>query len=75
MHGNDNETPPASFAMPNAILSLRGRFAWEHAYNPDRSIAATFEALPGASFVVNGAAQAADAALTTVSAEMKWING
>jgi uncharacterized protein with beta-barrel porin domain len=30
---------------------------------------------PGASFVVNGAAQARDAALTTASAEMKWLNG
>jgi uncharacterized protein with beta-barrel porin domain len=64
-----------SFALTDAILTLRGRLAWEHDYNPDRSIAATFETLPGASFVVNGAAQAADAALTTVSAELKWING
>ena len=31
--------------------------------------------MPGASFVVNGAAQASDSALTTASAEMKWING
>jgi hypothetical protein len=30
---------------------------------------------PGASFVVNGAAQARDAALTTASAEVKWMNG
>lgn len=29
---------------------------------------------PGASFVVNGAAQAADTALTTASIEMKWKN-
>jgi hypothetical protein len=29
----------------------------------------------GASFVVNGAAQARDAALTTASAEVKWRNG
>ena len=36
---------------------------------------ATFQALPGASFVVNGAAQASDSALTTASAEMRWING
>jgi uncharacterized protein with beta-barrel porin domain len=42
---------------------------------PDRSIAATFQALSGASFVVNGAAQAHDAALATGSAEMKWLNG
>ena len=35
----------------------------------------TFQTLPGASFVVNGAAPARDAALTTASAEMKWLNG
>jgi uncharacterized protein with beta-barrel porin domain len=64
-----------SFAMQNAILTLRGRFAWAHDFNPDRSIAATFQALPGASFVVNGAAQASDSALTTASAEIKWMNG
>jgi uncharacterized protein with beta-barrel porin domain len=64
-----------SFAMQNAILTLRGRFAWAHDFNADRNIAATFQALPGASFVVNGAAQAHDAALTTASAEMKWLNG
>jgi hypothetical protein len=31
--------------------------------------------LPGASFVVNGAAQAHDAALTAASAKMKLISG
>ena len=64
-----------SFAMQNAILTLRSRFAWAYDFNPDRSIGATFQTLPGASFVVNGAAQAHDAALTTASAEMKWLNG
>jgi uncharacterized protein with beta-barrel porin domain len=64
-----------SFAMQDGILTLRGRVAWAHDYNPDRTIAATFQTLPGASFVVNGAAQASDSALTTVSAEMRWING
>jgi len=49
-----------SWAMPNAILTLRGRLAWAHDYNADRNIAATFQTLPGASFVVNGAAQAHD---------------
>jgi uncharacterized protein with beta-barrel porin domain len=63
-----------SFAMQNAILTLRSRFAWAHDFNPDRNIAATFQTLPGASFVVNGAAQAHDAALTTASAEVKWLN-
>jgi autotransporter-associated beta strand protein len=64
-----------SFAMQDAILTLRSRFAWAHDFDPDRAIAATFQTLPGASFVVNGAAQAHDSALTTASLEMKWING
>ncbi|HEY5129716.1 MAG TPA: autotransporter outer membrane beta-barrel domain-containing protein, partial [Bradyrhizobium sp.] len=64
-----------SFAMADGIFTLRGRAAWAHDFNPDHSIAATFQTLPGASFVVNGAAQARDSALTTASAEMKWING
>jgi uncharacterized protein with beta-barrel porin domain len=64
-----------SFAMPDGILTLRGRVAWAHDYDPDRSIAATFQSLPGASFVVNGAAQAADSALVTASIEKKWLSG
>ena len=64
-----------SFAMQDAILTLRGRAAWAHDFNPDHTIAATFQTLPGASFVVNGAAQLPDAALATASAEMKWLNG
>ncbi|MBR0991628.1 autotransporter domain-containing protein [Bradyrhizobium japonicum] len=64
-----------SFAMDGALLTLRGRAAWSHDYNPDRTIGATFTALPGASFVVNGAAQASDSALVTAAAEMKWMNG
>ena len=64
-----------SFAMQNAILTLRGRAAWAHNFNTDRSITPVFQTLPGAAFVVNGAAQARDAALTTASAEMKWVNG
>jgi uncharacterized protein with beta-barrel porin domain len=64
-----------SFAMQNGIFTLRGRAAWAHDFNTDRSITPTFQTLPGASFVVNGAAHAADSALVTASAEMKWLNG
>jgi uncharacterized protein with beta-barrel porin domain len=64
-----------SFAMQTAILTLRGRVAWAHDFNPDRAIGATFQTLPGASFVVNGARQASDSALTTASAEVKWLSG
>jgi autotransporter-associated beta strand protein len=63
-----------SYAMQDAILTLRGRLAWAHDYDPDRSVAATFQTLPGAGFVVNGAAQASDSVLTTASAEWKWTN-
>jgi autotransporter-associated beta strand protein len=64
-----------SWAMPNAILTLRGRAAWAHDFNPDHAINSTFQALPGASFTVNGARQASESALTTASLEMKWMNG
>jgi uncharacterized protein with beta-barrel porin domain len=64
-----------SFVVNDAILTLRGRAAWAHDYSTDRVASATFQSLPGASFVVNGAAQAHDAALTTASAEMKFVSG
>ncbi|MHC2254160.1 T5SS/PEP-CTERM-associated repeat protein/autotransporter-associated beta strand protein [Bradyrhizobium embrapense] len=63
-----------SFAVSNAVLTLRGRLAWAHDFNPDRSVTSTFQTLPGASFVVNGAAQARESALTTASVEMRWLN-
>src|SRR6202000_1595589 len=64
-----------SFAMADGILTLRGRLALAHEYAPDRALGATLQPLPGASFVVNGAAQASDWVLTTASAEWKMING
>ena len=54
--------------------AARPRSPGRMTFDPDRSIGATFQTLPGASFVVNGAAQAADSALTTASIEMKWKN-
>ncbi|MEH2556987.1 uncharacterized protein with beta-barrel porin domain [Bradyrhizobium algeriense] len=64
-----------SFAVPNGILTLRGRAAWAHDFNTDRNVTALFQTLPGAAFVVNGAAQAHDSALVTAAAEMKWLSG
>jgi uncharacterized protein with beta-barrel porin domain len=64
-----------SFAVSNGILTLRGRAAWAHDFNTDRNVTALFQTLPGAAFVVNGAAQAHDSALVTGAAEMKWLNG
>jgi autotransporter-associated beta strand protein len=64
-----------SFAMQDAVLTLRGRAAWAHDYNPDRAVTGIFQALPGAAFVVNGARPNADSALVSAGAEMKWLNG
>jgi len=64
-----------SFAVTDGIFTLRSRVAWAYDFNRDRAIGATFQTLPGASFVVNGAQQAHNSALTTASAEMKWRNG
>lgn len=64
-----------SFALDDKVFTLRGRVAWAHDFNADRNVTATFQALPGASFVTNGAARPADALLTSASAELKFNNG
>ncbi|MFC4921197.1 MULTISPECIES: autotransporter outer membrane beta-barrel domain-containing protein [Bradyrhizobium] len=64
-----------SFATAAAVVTLRGRAAWAHDFNPDRTVGAVFQTLPGSAFVVNGAAQARDSALTTASVQMSWMNG
>ena len=64
-----------SFAAAGGLMTLRGRLAWAHDYNPDRTVGAVFQTLPGSAFVVNGAAQAHDSALTTAAVQMSWMNG
>ncbi|WP_247442143.1 autotransporter domain-containing protein [Bradyrhizobium sp. 197] len=64
-----------SFAAAGGLMTLRGRVAWAHDYNPDRTVGAVFQTLPGSAFVVNGAAQAHDSALTTAAVQMSWMNG
>ncbi|GAB9169066.1 MULTISPECIES: autotransporter outer membrane beta-barrel domain-containing protein [Bradyrhizobium] len=64
-----------SYAMQNGVLTLRGRAAWAHDYNPSRAVTALFQTLPGTSFVVNGAKVDAESALVSGSAEMKWLSG
>jgi outer membrane autotransporter protein len=61
-----------SFALPDTgILALRSRLAWAHDEASDPSVTATFQSLPGASFVVTGAAQPADSALVSLGAELR----
>jgi uncharacterized protein with beta-barrel porin domain len=64
-----------SWVTVDGLLTLRGRLAWAHDCDPGRSIGATFQALPSASFVVNGATQASESALVTAAVEKKWRNG
>ena len=64
-----------SLAMQDAILTLRGRAAWAHDYNPSRAVTALFQTLPGTSFAVNGARPDADSALVSAGAEIKWLSG
>ena len=64
-----------SFAAAGGLMTLRGRLAWAHDFNPDRAVGAVFQTLPGAAFVVNGAAQARNSALTTAAVQVNWMNG
>jgi uncharacterized protein with beta-barrel porin domain len=50
---------------------LRGRIAWAHDWVSNPALSATFQALPTASFIVNGAPIPKDAALTSAGAEWK----
>jgi outer membrane autotransporter protein len=59
----------------NAVLSFRGRLAWAHDWVSDPTLAAAFQTLPGASFLVNGATPAKDSVLTTAGAEYRLANG
>jgi len=60
---------------PEAALTLRARVAWAHDWISDPSLAAVFQTLPGASFVVNGATPAKNSALTSAGAEYRLANG
>ncbi|MBR0842725.1 autotransporter domain-containing protein [Bradyrhizobium liaoningense] len=65
----------AVLVSPNSVLTLRGRAAWAHDWVSDPTLVAAFQALPGASFIVNGATPAKDAALASAGAELKFSNG
>jgi uncharacterized protein with beta-barrel porin domain len=67
-NADDRGHDQRSLRVDNAVLTLRGRAAWAHDFNTDRSVAATFQSLPAASFVVDGAAQAPNSALISASA-------
>jgi autotransporter-associated beta strand protein len=51
-------------------VQLRARIAWAHDWVNNPALSASFQALPGTSFVVYGAAVPHDSALTSVGAEL-----
>jgi autotransporter-associated beta strand protein len=59
----------------NAVLALRGRVAWAHDWVSDPSLLPAFQALPGASFIVNGATPAKNSALASAGTELRLANG
>jgi outer membrane autotransporter protein len=59
----------------NAVLSLRVRLAWAHDWVSDPTFAPVFQALPGASFIVNGATPAKNSALASAGTELRLANG
>jgi uncharacterized protein with beta-barrel porin domain len=64
-----------SFAQADGAVTLGTSLAWVHDEDPNRAATASFQALPASSFSVYGAAQAPDAALTTVSVGKTWSSG
>ncbi len=50
---------------------LFGRIGWAHDWFSNLAVTPSFQALPGASFVVNGAAPPHDLALMTAGAEWR----
>ncbi|MEA2961749.1 MAG: hypothetical protein QOI46_1847, partial [Alphaproteobacteria bacterium] len=59
----------------DAVLTLRARLAWAHDWVSDPALGAVFQALPGASFIVNGAAPAKNSALASAGTELRLANG
>lgn len=58
-------------AISDTPLILRARLAWAHDWVENPALNAAFQALPGSSFVVNGAPIPADSVLASVGAELR----
>jgi outer membrane autotransporter protein len=65
----------AAVVSNDALLILRARLAWAHDWISNPSLTAAFQALPGSSFIVNGAALPENSALVSAGAELRLANG
>lgn len=59
----------------DSALTLRSRLAWAHDEYSNQSVTATFVALPGFPFTVNGAVPAQDLLLASAGADVRFRNG
>jgi uncharacterized protein with beta-barrel porin domain len=57
------------------IVTLTGRVAWAHDWVSNPTLAASFQALPGQSFLINGAVPAKDSAPASAGAEVRFASG
>lgn len=60
-----------SLSLQETALTLRGRLAWAHDFNPNYATSTLLQTAPGA---FSGVAQAPDSALAIASAELRWLN-
>jgi len=58
-----------------AVLALNARAAWAHDWVTNPSRTPVFQALPGASFIVNGATPVSDSALLSAGGELRFLSG
>jgi autotransporter-associated beta strand protein len=65
----------ASMLANGEQLVMHGRLAWAHDWISDPSVQANFQALPGASVTVTGAAPATDSALASAGFEVRMPSG
>ena len=59
----------------SSTLSVHARAAWAHTFATDRRLEASFQALPGSSFLVGGAKPAADAILLSLGGDVTMDTG
>ncbi len=60
---------------PTTLLALRAKLAWAHDWVSDPSLAAVFQALPGAGFIVRGATPPSNLGLVSAGAELRMASG
>ena len=58
-----------------AVLALNARAAWAHDWVTNPTLTPVFQALPGASFIINGATPVPNSALLSAGGELRFLNG